>query len=204
MSPGNIAVYDSSDTAMLPGLIQVTAPGPVSVLLKLEKSQSYKLQVTTPVTQNVSGSYQVLFKPRPTVSLAEESRIEAQNFIIAARNVTALSDQVEKYQHALLQARNAADVNLQAQIFLMLGNAYRNARDTKLADENYKRALSLWKQNNDKRGEAYANIRLGSLYLNLQPDSAIPFYTEAALLLAQAGDRRGRGEALYGQGFAML
>src|SRR5215213_2008647 len=206
-----VAVYDSSDKPLLLAPIPVTAPGPVSVLLKLEKSQSYKLQVTTPVTQNISGNYKVLLETKPAPTLADESRIEAQNLILAARNSKSLPDQVEKYQQALLQARNAHHPDTEAQIFLMLGNAYRTARDqklieqdTKLPEENYQNAVSLWKQSGYKRGEAYANIRLGALYLQRRPDTAIPFYTEAARLFDEIGDRRGRAEALYFQGFSVL
>lgn len=206
-----VAVYDASGKAILPGSFPVASPGPVAVVLKLEKSQSYKLQVTTPVTQNISGNYQLLLKTTPTVTLDDESRIEAQNLIIAARNSNPLSDQVEKYKQALLQARNAHHVDVEAQIFLMLGNAYRNARDpklvelnTKLAEENYKYAVSLWKESRYKRGEAYANVNLGNLYRSRLPDIAIPFFAEAARLFEQLSDRRGLAEALYGQAFGML
>jgi CHAT domain-containing protein/tetratricopeptide (TPR) repeat protein len=206
-----VAVYDSSDKPMLPAPVQVTSPGPVSVLLKLEKSQSYKIQVTTPVTQNISGSYQVLLKTIPTASSTEESRIQAQNLILAARSSNSISDQVEKYQQALLQVRNASDVDVEAQIFLLLGSAYRNTRDPKLADqkiklaeENYNNALTLWKQSRYTRGEAYANVSLGHLYRPLRPDTAIPFYVEAARLFEQIGDRRGQAEAMYYQAFALM
>ena len=194
-----VTVYDSTGKELLPAPVSVTAPGPDSVLLKLEKSQSYKLQVTTPVTQDIAGTYTLLLKTTPVVSLDDESRIEAQHLILTARSADKLSDQIDKYQQALVRARNANHLETQAQIFLMIGNVYRNARETKLAEENYKSAESLETSEN-KRGAGYANLRLGSLHLQRIPNIAIPFYTEAALLLEQSGDRRGRAEALYGQG----
>ncbi|HEX6647999.1 MAG TPA: hypothetical protein VF075_00620, partial [Pyrinomonadaceae bacterium] len=41
-----VAVYDSAGKALLVSPISVSAPGPVSVLLKTEKSQTYSLEVT--------------------------------------------------------------------------------------------------------------------------------------------------------------
>ena len=199
-----VTVLDPAGKTLAPSPVPVSAPGPVSVLLKLEKAQQYKLQVTPTVRQNISGKYEVLLKTAPAMSLADENRLNAQALIAAARGSASLSDQVEKYQQARQQARNANDWNAEAQIFFMLGNAYRNARELKLAEENFKNALSIWKQNGYKRGEGYANFRLGSLYQSSLPDTAIPFYIEAARLFEQINDRRGRADTLYGQAFAVM
>ena len=206
-----VAVFDSAGTPLLAPPVPVSTPGPVSVLLKLEKSQSYKLQITTPVKQNISGSFQVLLKTMPAVSLADESRIEAQNLTLAARSSKAVADQIEKYQQALIQARNAHDTDAEAQIFLLLAAAYRNADDpklkdqkTKLAEENYRNAIVTWKQAGYKRGEGYANISLGQFYRQRSPDTAITFYAEAARLFEEIDDRRGRADALYTQAFALM
>ena len=206
-----VAVFDSAGTPLLAPPVPVSTPGPVSVLLKLEKSQSYKLQITTPVKQNISGSFQVLLKTMPAVSLADESRIEAQSLVLAARSSKAVADQIEKYQQALIQARNAHDTDAEAQIFLLLAAAYRNADDpklkdqkTKLAEENYRNAIVTWKQAGYKRGEGYANISLGQFYRQRSPDTAITFYAEAARLFEEIDDRRGRADALYTQAFALM
>ena len=206
-----VAVYDPSGKAMLASAVPVAAPGPVSVLLKTEKSQTYRLEVTTPVKQNISGAYEVFLKTTPTLGLADENRLQAQSLVLAARNATLLTDAVEKYQQALALARGAHDVTMEAQIFLLLGNAYRNARDPKLteqnlklAEENYKNAVSLWRQSGYKRGEGYANISLGVLCRQDRPTIAITFYVEAALLFEQIGDGRGRADALYGQAFTLM
>ena len=201
----NVAVFDPSGAKIIPADIQVTSPGPVLVLIVAEQSGLYKLQVTTPVKQKISGKYEIKLEEPRFPNEGDRKRVSAQQKIAEGQNASATSSRIENYNRALALLHEAADADGQARVHMLLGDAYRAGRNLLNAKANYEKAALLWDTNNYIRGEAYAKLSLGLLHRSLASgQGAIPYYEQAKLLFSQIGDRRGEADALYGHAFTLM
>ena len=207
----NIVIYDAAGTELLPSCTIVSAPGPVTVVMKAGQAGKHRIEVTTPVRQKISGSYNVRLEVIRTASSVDDDRVVAQDLIAAALKSNSPLVAVQQYIQALQWWQTLNNEHARAQTLLLLGNAYRDIRDPKTAQTNiesaansFKSAAAIWKQKGYKRGEAYALINLGNLFRQRIPASARDSYVEAAGLFKEIGDSRGQADALYGHAFALM
>jgi CHAT domain-containing protein len=199
----NVAILDPSGKR-LPSDIQVTAPGPVVVCILAERAGVYKLEITTPVRQKVTGKYGLILEEPHLPSVAERNRSAAQTEIAEGQNALTPSSRIEKYNHALTLFQEI-DTNGAARVHMLLGDVYKAGRDLLSAKANYEKAAALWNTSNYIKGEAYAKLSLGLLHRSLASgQEAIPYYEQARLLFSQISDRRGQADALYGHAFTLM
>lgn len=199
----NVSVNNSSGTQVLPASILVSAPGPVSVVVKTEKAGQYKVDVSTPVRFRVSGTYKVRLETVRTLTFSDQDRISAQNLIAVARPKPP-AEAIETYKQALSLWRNLQNAHAEAQTLLLMGNAYRAKADTKNAEANYRVAAAKWNETSNKRGEGYAYLSLALLFRSESAKEALAPYEHAESLFEEIGDRRGRADALYGRAYALM
>ena len=128
-------------------------------------------------------------------------------------NVAAAYSQLEQYQQAQetydrvlaiweqLEGENTTQLTVtrkKAATFNNLGYTLRASGQDREALVTYERALSLWQQVGDRRGEASTLTNIGVSYANLgDPTEAFDYYERALPLRQQVGDRRGEAETLY-------
>lgn len=200
----NVSIIDPVGSDVFPSDIQVTTAGPVAISIIATQTGTYKVKVTTPVKQKVSGQYGLTFIEAKTPTEADHARLKAQAKIVEAQKSRDSPTKIALYNSALALSLEAGDDNAGARINLLLGDAYRAANDFGNAQVSYEQAETIWYKTNYARGQGYALIRLGLLHRSTSPKEALPYYQQAQLVFANIEDRIGQADALYGSAFALM
>jgi CHAT domain-containing protein/tetratricopeptide (TPR) repeat protein len=200
----SVALFDPDGAKSISSYVQVSAPGPVRVSILAEKSGTYKLQVTTPVKQNISGKYELKLEEPRIPSAADRNRVVAQNLIAGGQKASTTDARIHHYHQALELLRQAADLNAEASVQMLLGDAYKAGGKPEKARTCYEQAAEIWNKTSYPRGEAYAKVALGLLFRRSVLPTALVYYQQAELLFTQIGDRLGQADALYGHAFTLM
>lgn len=98
---------------------------------------------------------------------------------------------IELYNETLRLTKNT-DKGITSKTFNNLGLAYKEKKDNKLAYEYIKKALNLFNEVNDRRGEAFALNNIGYIYLETKDyTKAHEYYEQAKKLCLEIENRRG-------------
>ena len=200
----SLAIFDSSGKSLLPATVPVSAPGPVTLSILATETGIYKIEISTPVRQKISGSFQVQLDAIRYPLQIDHNSITAQSLLAEASKQSALQ-KIEKYKLATDEWQKAQDSNSEAQTLMLAGDAYRSLNDLTNAKTNYESAEKVWTAKGNYRGAAYANLSLGTATRSLRSaKDAIPYFIEARRLFVEAGDPRGESSALYSQAFTHM
>src|ERR1041384_2240918 len=199
-----ISVLDPDGKKLLPNDPTLNSNGPLSISIQADRGGIYRLTVKPIVTAKIRGKYQVTLHEPHSATSEDHSRLEAQLYINQAAVAPPLQ-KVDAYGKALALLEAAHDSNGTARTLMLLGDAYRESRDSANARASYERAAVTWKLSGYQRGEGYAKVSLGLLNRSSGSLSdAIDYYKQAQLLFTNVGDQRGEADALYGESFALM
>ena len=143
-----------------------------------------------------AGRYQA------ALALWEEIRddFEAANTLhFIAQTYRAMNnfDESSRHYELALQRRGESDPQASAYTLLDYGVAQRDIKDALAATEKFKRALGLFRQAQNRRGEAAAFFGIGLSYMRLQRwDEAVQSLQPARDLFRAEGDRHEEARTL--------
>lgn len=188
-------------------IIEVDSPngtkGPEPLLLVLDASGAYKLDVASPDKISRAGRYEANLLEQRAGTNRDRSRIAADKTFAEALaqqqkgTLVSLRGASEKFQEGLALFRSIGDRSREADVLINLGIVHLNLGEHAKALDFLAAALEARRTIGDKKGEARALSIIGVVYYSTGDHGrALEYYEKALALSGSVGDKVGEAAAL--------
>lgn len=193
-SPDGKPLVDSD----LTGLIGLAEP----LSYEAAAAGTYQLVVSANGAATQSGAYEIRLDVKGSASPQDRKRITAESLLNEVRRLKVKEGNTEpqlseKLGQALGLARELDDRYLQGLTLNLMGNGYNGGRQYDKAIEAYEQALTLWRGEKMRTGEASLLRNIGHANRDLQRyDKAIENYEQVLAIRRELKDRGGEANVL--------
>ena len=186
----------------LTGLVGLAEP----LSYEAAASGTYQLIVSANAAANQSGAYVARLEVKASGSAQDRKGITAESLLNEARGLIRQGKYAdpqlnEKLGQALGLCRELEDHYLQGLTLNLIGLTHTGSRQFEKAIEAYEQALSLWRGEKVRAGEATLLASLSFAYYSLsRPEKALEYLEQALVIRRELKDRRGEENVLANLG----
>ncbi|HEX8772717.1 MAG TPA: CHAT domain-containing protein [Pyrinomonadaceae bacterium] len=173
------------------------AQGPEPVVVVVETSGNYRLEVRTLDKDAAAGKYEVKIGELRAATRQDRDRIAAQRAFAEAEQLSgqdtaeSYGKAMQKYDEAIMHFRAAADRQGEATALNNKGLAYFLSGENHQALGYFAQARSIFMATSDSGGEALTLLNFGLVYDELgEMQKALDNYNRALMIFRDLGDRQ--------------